>query len=734
MSSRNNGKPLSGRGASSRRSTIRTSVRHYEVINSPHLHHLHQSGPSRRPTGHRPHVHLSTSVSLAADENTAPPTSLCHDQGRSQPQQQYHSRADPLRDQVMHQLLSECTAHEMMVLKLSLKHRQEQLGPLAKSSDNGNGYDEDDEDDLNMTMMNIDDDGDMRVRSRFRSESKTTIRPVVSQSTSQSHPNRAMQASSSTSQPGVDHGFMDWTLAFTSYWSTSSSLLHRQIHNHSTAHDHMTAATGQPSSLFDLLADEILLHIFARVNHASSLSEIARVCRRWGTLLRDNVLWKRMCHAHKFQPLVVVSRRSQPHHGALRRGSITGFTLSRQGSSRELEVVSGSGQSSSARHGRSEAGHHVHCRQRRLRRRMGSSTPVNNNTPAANSGYVTPTRRDRQSESGQGVRGLEGKTRSHGHHHIPSDVIRQHLVKRLGVPRGPSLAPWKAVYKQNYLTHLNWKKGRYTVEPVTPFFNRRGNICLNFDENWAVSVTINDGGHVWDMNTGHCHMRLNGHEGVISTVKLDQKYIVTGGVDATLKIWDAETRECIMTLRGHESEISAVQYDHRYIISSSEDKTIRVWLMADGQEVLVLRGHEGAVVCLHFDGDQIVSGSTDSTIKVWNISTGENETSLQGHTGNVYCLQRLNNLLCSGSADTTIKVWDLTSQTCLKTLHGHKNGVVCIQFDQSKIVSGSGDNTIKVWDFGTGNCLYTLRGHTAAVWNLRFNILMSLFLFGILLL
>ncbi|KAI9365939.1 WD40-repeat-containing domain protein [Zopfochytrium polystomum] len=321
------------------------------------------------------------------------------------------------------------------------------------------------------------------------------------------------------------------------------------------------------------------------------------------------------------------------------------------------------------------------------------------------------------------------------------------------------LSPWKRVYKQNHLTHMNWRRGVCRVQPLDIFRNQprrpRGSLCIGFDEEWAVSVGVGQAARVWDLRSGTCRMRLVGHQGMISTVKMDKKTIVTGGVDNLLKVWDVESQECTQTLEGHEGEIVKIDYDDEYIVSGSEDQTLRVWRVSDGRQVRVLRGHDGAVCCLKFRSPLVVSGSTDTTVKIWDVESGVCAATLRGHQGHVYCLHLLDDSaaaspsskrpsptptpprppassrpatlsIITGSADGTIRHWHLDAHAPhrsrhLRTLPGHHpQPVVCLQSDAHKIVSGGADNSVKVWDYESGACLYALRRHTAGVWELRF--------------
>ncbi|KAI9342340.1 WD40-repeat-containing domain protein [Obelidium mucronatum] len=287
--------------------------------------------------------------------------------------------------------------------------------------------------------------------------------------------------------------------------------------------------------------------------------------------------------------------------------------------------------------------------------------------------------------------------------------------------KGVSLAPWKAVYKQNHLTFMNWMTGKYTKKSAGfGFPHIENSLCLAVDENWAVMISQGEPGKLMDVKRGVCHLLLSGHDGIISAVKLTPKFVLTGGVDATVKIWNVETKECVRTLSGHESEIVAIQVGNHIIVTGSEDNTIRVWKSSSGELLQILRGHTGAVCAVQISGEMIVSGSIDHSIRVWNWKSGKCINILRGHQGYVYCLQLHNTELISGSSDGSIKIWNLSSKSqCQRTLEGHEGGVICLQADSHKIVSGSGDYSVKVWDRKSGRCLYTLRHHSATVWNLN---------------
>ena len=77
----------------------------------------------------------------------------------------------------------------------------------------------------------------------------------------------------------------------------------------------------------------------------------------------------------------------------------------------------------------------------------------------------------------------------------------------------------------------------------------------------------------------------------------------------------------------------AISVDEKKIISGSEDKTVKIWDVEDGFLIHSLEGHKYGVtsVTISIDGKKIVSGSYDKTVKIWDAQDGSLLHSLEGH-------------------------------------------------------------------------------------------------------
>jgi WD40 repeat protein len=124
---------------------------------------------------------------------------------------------------------------------------------------------------------------------------------------------------------------------------------------------------------------------------------------------------------------------------------------------------------------------------------------------------------------------------------------------------------------------------------------------------------------------------LGGHTNWVNSVAFsqDEKRIVSGSSDNTIRVWDAETGEVVVgPLEGHTAWVNSVAFsqDGKRIVSGSSDNTIRVWDAETGEAVVgPLGGHTNWVNSVAFsqDGKRIVSGSWDNTIRVWDAEAGE---------------------------------------------------------------------------------------------------------------
>ena len=61
--------------------------------------------------------------------------------------------------------------------------------------------------------------------------------------------------------------------------------------------------------------------------------------------------------------------------------------------------------------------------------------------------------------------------------------------------------------------------------------------------------------------------------------------------------------------------VYCLQYDNKKIVCGLRDNTIKVWDRNNREFLQMLSGHTGSVLCLQYDRNVIVSGSSDTTVR-----------------------------------------------------------------------------------------------------------------------
>ena len=131
----------------------------------------------------------------------------------------------------------------------------------------------------------------------------------------------------------------------------------------------------------------------------------------------------------------------------------------------------------------------------------------------------------------------------------------------------------------------------------------------------------------WDVQTGAVARKLEGHDGIVTSVSVDptNQVVVTGGWDARVIVWDGLASKPRFRLVGHTTAVQdvALSPDWRRMASGGWDGTVRLWDVQSGQAGRVLEGHEDQVrAVLWLDRKRLASGSHDRTVRVWDTESG----------------------------------------------------------------------------------------------------------------
>ncbi|ORY80280.1 WD40-repeat-containing domain protein [Leucosporidium creatinivorum] len=298
-------------------------------------------------------------------------------------------------------------------------------------------------------------------------------------------------------------------------------------------------------------------------------------------------------------------------------------------------------------------------------------------------------------------------------------------------PSAPLFLDWPKLYKDRWLLEKRWKEGK--AKGTFLKGHTDSVYCLQFDERRVISGSRDQTIRIWDLPSATCTKVLTGHEGSVLCLQSDSKVLISGSSDSRILVWDMVGEEGTgkgqweikMSLVGHNMGVLDLCFDEDWIVSCSKDTTIRVWHRQTGELYRTLAGHRGPVNAVQLLNNRVVSASGDSLMKLWDVLTGEVLRVFSGHERGLACvkLSASGKLLASGSNDKTVRIWDAETGQCLKKLEGHTDLVRSLAIDEEggKVVSASYDRTTRVWEWEEGKELLKFKGHTSLVFDVAFN-------------
>uniref|UniRef100_A0A673BFY3 Small-subunit processome Utp12 domain-containing protein n=1 Tax=Sphaeramia orbicularis TaxID=375764 RepID=A0A673BFY3_9TELE len=224
---------------------------------------------------------------------------------------------------------------------------------------------------------------------------------------------------------------------------------------------------------------------------------------------------------------------------------------------------------------------------------------------------------------------------------------------------------------------------------------------------------------IFELASGSLLETVDAHDGAVWSLCLapDQRGIVTGSADKTVKFWEFElikdqgTAQKRLTVKHSrslqlEEDVLCVKFspDHRLLAVSLLDCTVKVFYTDTLKFFLSLYGHKLPVLCLDISHDStlIATGSADRNVKIWGLDFGDCHRSMFAHDDSVMFLQFVpkTHLFFTAGKDKKIKQWDADKFEHIQTLEGHHREVWCLTISPSGdyIVSSGHDKSLRLWE------------------------------------
>lgn len=104
---------------------------------------------------------------------------------------------------------------------------------------------------------------------------------------------------------------------------------------------------------------------------------------------------------------------------------------------------------------------------------------------------------------------------------------------------------------------------------------------------------------------------------------LPSRYILSGGLDASLKLWDSSTGSVVRNQWGHLEGIWSVECDSLRMVTGANDSLVKTWDPRSGRCTGTFAGHTGPVTSVAVSDALMASGSEDGEVRLYNFKLSD---------------------------------------------------------------------------------------------------------------
>ncbi|XP_076072405.1 protein qui-1-like [Mytilus galloprovincialis] len=189
-------------------------------------------------------------------------------------------------------------------------------------------------------------------------------------------------------------------------------------------------------------------------------------------------------------------------------------------------------------------------------------------------------------------------------------------------------------------------------------------LCIFTDDSQVISIDCNSIVYIWKPHTAQTLRSYTNINARLFLLSSHGSHLVTTGGDQSVKVVALED-ESIVAYINHAEHVTclACSVDDKYMVTGSADKTLKIWEMFNGKLIQVLVEHTVIVctVAIGDDNEHVVSGCKNGQLTAWCVHTGVVKYQLIGHTNGITVVKLTNKgkLIISASMDSTIRLWSL---------------------------------------------------------------------------
>lgn len=203
--------------------------------------------------------------------------------------------------------------------------------------------------------------------------------------------------------------------------------------------------------------------------------------------------------------------------------------------------------------------------------------------------------------------------------------------------------------------------------------SRISSLCFDHDEQYIVSGGLNGSIKVFDINEGKLARNLVGHQVNVTSLQYHGfgEFIVSGSSDCSMKVWDVRNKTCVQTYSGHEKEITCVRFspDGRWVSSSGKDGKLYIWDIVAGKSINCFQVSPTYYTNFEFNPSEFMMSAVTAarSIKLYDLETFKTIGTIPPESCNIKptCFVNRDSSICSVSKDAC-KIWTWESDCNVK--------------------------------------------------------------------
>lgn len=174
--------------------------------------------------------------------------------------------------------------------------------------------------------------------------------------------------------------------------------------------------------------------------------------------------------------------------------------------------------------------------------------------------------------------------------------------------------------------------------------------------------------NIYDIKTGECIIRLNGHTTSPNKAVFDGEHIITGTSSGEIKVWETQSGKCIQTMQGPSRNLGSLEFYKDYIIAVPyfiTSDTVMFFNKYTGENIRELRGIQAEKSILYKDILLIYTGTGKDKLVIkteaFDCNTGGHKYTLSNDILVTWIIVKDSLLTVPVSLKKNIRIYDIAS-------------------------------------------------------------------------